>query len=192
MTEDARPELAVFGGSFDPPHLGHVLLATYALSMTLVERVLVLPVYRHAFGKALSDFDERLMMCRIAFADLKRVEISDYERVLGGESRTLRLVRALGEAYPGHRLRLLVGADILRERDAWQGFDEIQKLAPLLVAGRAGYETEAVPPDAPVLPDVSSTRVREALARGDSVAAWVPARVREHIAARGLYATRTP
>jgi nicotinate-nucleotide adenylyltransferase len=181
------PEIAVFGGSFDPPHLGHVLLASYALSMTRVERVLVVPVFEHAFGKALSDFDQRLAMCELAFQDLKRVEISDHERKLGGISRTLRLVHALREAWPHHRLRLLVGTDILAQKDAWQSFDEICAHAPLLVAGRGGYDRGETDPRAPVLPPISSTEVRATLARGEDVSLWVPERVRAHIAAHGLY-----
>jgi nicotinate-nucleotide adenylyltransferase len=190
MSDADRPEIAVFGGSFDPPHLGHVLLATYALSMTRVERVLVIPVFQHAFGKPLSDFDQRMHMCELAFADLRRVEISDHERRLGGISRTLRLIRSLEGEWPKHRLRLLVGTDILAEKDSWQGFDEICARAPLLVAGRGGYD--APDPRAPLLPQVSSSTVRGALARGEDISLWVPERVRAHIAAHALYAGDEP
>jgi nicotinate-nucleotide adenylyltransferase len=184
------PELAIFGGSFDPPHLGHVLLAAYALTMSDVERVLVVPVFQHAFGKSLSDFERRMEMCRLAFADFRRVEVSPCERELGGESRTLRLVEELAARYPKHRLRILIGADILAESSNWQGFDRICQRAPLLVVGRGGYEQPCADPRAPSLPEISSSAIREALARGADVSLWVPAKVRAYIAQHALYAPR--
>ncbi len=162
----APGEIAIFGGSFDPPHLGHVFLAAYALSRDNIERVLVLPVHQHAFGKPLSPFAHRFEMCRLAFRDLRRVEVSDLERELGGVSRTLRLIEALEQRYPKHRLRTLVGADILSQRASWQNFDEIERRAPLLVAGRGGHDL----PDtyrAPLLPEISSTELRKSLARDE-------------------------
>lgn len=186
-----KPELAVFGGSFDPPHLGHVFLATYALSIGGVERVLVTPTYEHAFGKPLRPFADRLAMCERAFAPLRGVEVSAIEQELGGVSRTLRLVTELSARYPSHQLRLLVGADILLETARWHRFDEIARIAPLLVAQRGGYgiagETDGV-----LLPEISSTALRAALARGDEVASWVPHAVRAYIAEHGLYRADTP
>jgi nicotinate-nucleotide adenylyltransferase len=184
----AQPELAILGGSFDPPHFGHVFLAAYALGTRAVERVIVVPVFQHAFDKPLSPFEHRIQMCQLAFRDLRRVEVSDLERELGGVSRTLRLVEALSERYPNHRLRTLVGADILAQRARWQGFDEIERRAPLLTAGRAGH-----PPPlgtaAPMLPEISSTEVRAALARGQLPEDKVPSAVLAYAEANGLYET---
>jgi nicotinate-nucleotide adenylyltransferase len=191
-----RRQIAVFGGSFDPPHVGHVLLATYALSEG-VDQVIVAPTFAHAFGKVLSDFDHRLAMCELAFEPLRRVEVSPIERELGGESRTLRLVRELATRHPDARLRLLIGSDILHERARWKSFDEIVALAPLLVCGRSGHAPPADEladelADGPLMPEVSSTRIRTALARGESVAGWVPLAVRDYVAKQGLYPTSAP
>lgn len=180
-------QLAVLGGSFDPPHVGHVLLAAYALSVARVERVLIVPTFAHALGKPLTKFEHRLRMCEIAFSPLRNVEISPIERDLGGTSRTLRLLLALEQRYPGRRLRLLIGADILHEASRWQAFDEVRRRAPLLVAGRAGYEHPDVDPRAPRLADVSSTAVRQALACGDDVSTWVPAGVIDYLETEKLY-----
>ena len=200
MSEPARelPEIAVFGGSFDPPHLGHVFLAAYALSVASIERVLVVPVFQHAFGKPLSPFEHRLAMCKLAFRDLRRVEVSDLERELGGVSRTLRLVEALAVRYPNHRLRTLIGTDILAESARWQGFDRVAERAPLLVALRGGHVDASVShengtrPDvpgstAPILPEISSTEIRDALRRGESPTDRVPSSVVHYAQAYALY-----
>ena len=193
---DARvgDEIAVFGGSFDPPHIGHVFLATYALSVAGVARVIVAPTFEHAFGKPLSPYAHRLAMCERAFAPLSAVEVSGVERELGGTSRTLRLLHALSARHPGARLRLLVGSDILLERDRWQAFDEICRIAPLLTAERAGYAREQGAPDGqgPLLPEVSSSAIRAALADGADVSGLLPARVRAYVAEHGLYAATAP
>lgn len=181
-----KPELALFGGSFDPPHLGHLFLATYALSVGAVERVLVAPTYQHAFGKPLTAFEQRLVLCERAFAPLCAVEVLPIERELGGVSRTLRLVEELTRRFPAHQLRLLVGADILLEASRWHRFDEITRLAPLLVAGRGGYQHAEIP-HAVQLPEISSTRIRAALAAGEDVTGWIPRAVQTYIDEHALY-----
>lgn len=188
-----KPELAVLGGSFDPPHIGHVFLATYARSVAGVARVLVAPTFEHAFGKPLTPFDHRLRMCELAFSLIDGVDVSPIERELGGTSRTLRLVQELSRRYPDHQLRLLVGADILLETQRWFRFDDIVALAPLLVAERAGFASSGQA-SAPLLPEVSSSEIRRALAAHETSgpAAWVPRPVRAYIAQHALYEPREP
>src|SRR5687767_3051770 len=104
--------VALFGGSFNPPHIGHVLAVTYVLSVGRVDRVVVVPVFDHALGKRLEPFEHRLEMARRAFDWLPQVDVSDIEERLGTPSRTLRTVLALESAHPEWDLRLLVGSDI--------------------------------------------------------------------------------
>lgn len=182
-----KAEIAIFGGSFDPPHIGHVLLAQYALSVTDVVDLIVAPAYTHAFGKDLTAFEHRMAMAKLAFADLGRVSVDPIEYELGGVSRTIRLVEQLALRHPQHGLRLLVGADILLEASKWQRFEGVRAIAPLIVAGRGGFSHPDIDPLAPTLPEVSSSEIRDALARGESVSTRVPARVREYIAQHGLY-----
>lgn len=178
--------VAVFGGSFNPPHVAHVLACALVLAVEPVDRVLVVPTFQHPFGKPLAPFAERVAMCELAFEGLTAVGVSPIEQELGGESRTLRLVEQLTARQPTWKLRLVIGADILVEAPRWKGFDEIARLAPPIVLGRSGFEAQAGPT---LLPEVSSTAVRDAIARG----AWeearrvVPRRVLEHVKARGLY-----
>jgi nicotinate-nucleotide adenylyltransferase len=115
------------------------------------------------------------------------VEVSRIEEELGGESRTLRTLESLAAAHPDWQLRLVVGSDILAEAPRWFGFDAIVKLAPLIVLDRAGVGQEAGPA---LLPEVSSTQVRAAIARGAwaEVERLVPRAVVAYVRARGLYA----
>jgi nicotinate-nucleotide adenylyltransferase len=182
---------AVFGGSFDPPHIAHFLTASFVLAVGEFERVLVVPAFEHPLDKRLTPFADRLDLCENAFADLPRVEVSGIEADLPRPSYTIRLLERLHADRPGEPLRLIIGSDVLPETPRWHDFEGVKALAPPFVITRAGFEGEGLGPA--LLPDVSSTRVRELLARrGDpaveSELAWlVPRRVLERIAQRGLY-----
>jgi nicotinate-nucleotide adenylyltransferase len=184
-------KVAVFGGSFNPPHVAHVLACALVLAVEDVERVVVVPTFRHPFAKPLAPYEERLAMCALAFAGTPQVEVSRVEQELGGESRTLRTLEHLTATRPEWRLRLIVGADILKEVPRWHGFDGIERLAPLIVLGRAGVDTTGPWQAGPsLLPEVSSTKVRASIAAGrwEEVGRVVPRTVLAHIRDRGLYA----
>src|SRR5438132_412880 len=85
----ATARVAVFGGSFNPPHVSHVLAVVYALSVAPIDAVLIVPVFQHPFSKELASFDDRLAMCQAAMGWIPRTAISAVERELGGESLTL-------------------------------------------------------------------------------------------------------
>lgn len=178
-------EFGVFGGSFDPPHVGHTLLASYVLSAYALERVLIVPAHVHAFGKVMAPFDDRLRMCELAFADLARVAICDIERQLPAPSLTLHTLQALAKRHPGVRLRLLIGSDILPETHAWHDFASIEQLAPPLVVQRQGYPL--LDPAQPALPEVSSSEVRRRIAAGESTAGLISPSVAEYAQRRRLY-----
>lgn len=195
MSAGDRRRVAVYGGSFNPPHVGHVLGAVYALSTAPIDEVLVVPVYRHPFAKGLAPFEDRVTMCRLAMGWIPNVSISTVEEELGGESFTLRTIEHLRAARPDLALRLLVGSDVLADLPKWHRWDRIAELAPPLVMGRAGVDAARVDvpwvgrPEDAILPRVSSTEIRAAIAAGDAdeVRALVPASVLDHIEARGLY-----
>lgn len=185
IAEDAR--VAVFGGSFNPPHVAHALAVVYALSVAPVDEVLIVPVYQHPFAKELVPFDHRLAMCEAAMGWIPHTTISTVERELGGESLTLRTLTRLRDNHPRWKMRLLVGADVLADLPKWHRFDKIAEIAPPIVLGRAGVDAESAP--VPVLPRVSSTEVRDALSRGEieAVRPLLPARVLAYIEEHGLY-----
>ena len=179
--------VAVFGGSFNPPHIAHVLAAVYVLSTEPLDEVLVVPVYRHPFAKELAPYEDRLEMCRLAFSWIPRVRISTVERELGGESLTLRTLEHLASAHPDWSMRLLLGADVIGDLSKWHRFDRIEAIAPPLFVGRAGVAAEGAPD--PMLPKISSTEVRDAIGRGEieRVEKLVPHAVLSYAAEHGLY-----
>jgi nicotinate-nucleotide adenylyltransferase len=115
------------------------------------------------------------------------VSVSDIERELGGDSRTLYTIEALLEQQPDRALRLIIGSDVLPDLPKWHRFDRIAELAPPIVIGRAGFEH----PDAPlaVLPEVSSTQIRERCRDGRlaEVKSVLPRAVRDYLVQHRLY-----
>ncbi len=191
-SDDGRPRtVAFFGGSFNPPHISHVLSVVYALSVFPIDLVMVVPVFQHPFAKELAAFDDRMEMCRVALSWIPGVMVSAVERELGGESLTLRTLEHLRGVYPHWSFRLLVGADVLADLHKWHRFDRIAEIAPPIVLGRAGVQANEAPE--PLLPRVSSTEIREAAARGrlDEVKEKIPERVRELIVSRGIYSRKS-
>jgi nicotinate-nucleotide adenylyltransferase len=180
--------VGVFGGSFNPPHVGHVLACALVVTTQDVERLLVVPTYRHPFAKDLAPYEDRVRMCELAVGHLLGVDVSRVEEELGGESRTLRTLEHLAGMHPDWRLRLIIGSDLLGEAPRWFRFDAIEKLAPPLVLARAGAD-----PNENVgrvqLPEVSSTYVRDAVRRGawSELAEIVPRKVLAYIRVKGLY-----
>lgn len=181
--------VAIFGGSFNPPHVAHQLACLYALETQPIDAVWLIPTWRHAFEKQLAPFEDRLEMCRRAAAPLgPRVQVSTVERELAGEhSRTLVTLEALARQHPAHQWRLIIGADILPERGKWYRWEAVERLAPPIVLGRQGY---AAPPElGPLveLPGISSTVVRARVAQGEAIDTLVPREVVGYIVERGLY-----
>lgn len=180
--------VAIFGGSFNPPHLSHVLAAAVVLSTREVDRMLVVPTFKHPFAKNLESYDDRVAMCERALAWLPRVSVSRVEEELGGESLTLRTLEHLHARNPDWEMRLVIGADVLVDAHKWHRYDDVIKLAPPIVLGRANVQVDGAP--APVLPGISSTNVRALIAKGawDDLAELVPREVLAYIRSRGLYA----
>jgi nicotinate-nucleotide adenylyltransferase len=176
--------VALFGGSFNPPHVGHQLASLYVLETAAVDELWLVPCFKHPFDKTLVSFEHRLAMCTRAAAALgPRVRITDCERQLGGESRTLRTVTALRAQHPDVEFSLVIGADLESEVPSWYGAEELRKLCPFIVIGRAGFPGGR----GPAMPAVSSSDVRQRLRAGQPVDMLVPRAVLDYIQERKLY-----
>ena len=181
------PVLGVFGGAFDPPHLGHALVPAYLRLRGVAQRVLVVPCADHPLGKDLSPFEERMALVRAAMSTMgEGVQVSDIEDRLikahGGPSYTLRMLEAVAQEHPDMDVRLVIGTDIVSEVHRWHRWEEIERRFSPIVVPRAGH----APPDVCALPEVSSTQVRAWLRDGGPEAeagleANVPAQVRAYL-----------
>ena len=188
--EALTPRIGVFGGTFDPVHVGHLAIALAALESVPLDRVLFVPVRR----SPLKDRDptasiaDRVTMLETAIASEPRFAISRAELEREGVSYT---VDTLEELRPQGDLFLILGSDALADLSRWRAPDRIRELATILVAARPGApEPDAMHRarafDAPRI-DISSRELRARVARGMSLRYLVPDAVWEHIKKRGLY-----
>lgn len=181
----ASGRVGLLGGSFNPPHLAHALLAHAVLGHGSVDAVWVLPCADHPFGKALAPFADRLALCQLAFRHLKDVHVIDVERHLPTPSFTVQTLRTLRAALPALEPSWIVGSDILDELHKWREHEALETLCSLLVIPRAGFRQEgALGFD---LPEVSSTEVRERLGRGEAADGLVDRQVAAYVATHKLY-----
>ncbi|HYK83549.1 MAG TPA: nicotinate-nucleotide adenylyltransferase [Gemmatimonadales bacterium] len=182
----------LFGGSFDPVHLGHLVVAEVA-GETLGAVVRFLPAREHAFKRAAHHAtpEARAEMLELAVAGNPRLAVERIELTLPTPSYTVRTLRALAAARPGNRFTLLLGADAAQDLPAWHDVQALGGLADLVVFARPGTPLPRHPLigrviEVPALA-ISATLIRERVQRGQSIRYLVPEAVREYIAAHGLY-----
>lgn len=183
----------VFGGSFDPVHIGHLAVARAAADILELDLVHLIPASAQPLkpdGPVASPAD-RLAMLRLAASGDRRFVVDDREIRRGGVSYTVDTLREMAEEFPNDRLSLLVGADAAGQFDQWKDRDAVAALARIVVLTRPGV---AVPShrhvartvEVPAVP-VSATAVRERARSGDSIADLVPEPVAAYIASHRLY-----
>ncbi len=138
-------KIGVFGGTFNPPHNGHVRLAKAAADELKLDKLLVIPscIPPHKIAAKLADGQERLEMCRLAFGCDPRFEVSPMELERGSRSYTVETLRELKALYPGSELYFIVGSDMLESFDKWYLWQEILSLSVLCAASREeGYNPD--------------------------------------------------
>jgi nicotinate-nucleotide adenylyltransferase len=183
---DQPRKVALLGGSFNPPHVGHLLAAQYVKATQEIDEVWLLPSYRHPFGKPLAPFEHRVRMCQAICAETSGwLRVCEIERELGGAGRTVDTVKHLVGKHPGYRFSLVIGSDIVKDLPHWKEFDEIERLATVTVLHRPGHPSPRA--IGPPLAEVSSTEVREMLERGEAPRQLVPRAVLDYARAHHLY-----
>ncbi|MGH7699380.1 MAG: nicotinate (nicotinamide) nucleotide adenylyltransferase [Gemmatimonadales bacterium] len=182
----------LFGGSFDPVHVGHLIVAEAAAD-ALNARIRFLPAREQPFKRAAhaATPEQRAEMLELAVRGNPRFSVERAELALPPPSYTVVTLRTLARREPGNRFTLLLGADAARDLAAWYEVEALPGLADVVVFGRPGAGVPAHPLvrrviDVPLV-DVSGTMVRARAARGLSIRYLVPEAVREYIAACGLY-----
>jgi nicotinate-nucleotide adenylyltransferase len=199
-------KLGIFGGTFDPPHLGHLIVAQDACAMLGLERVRFVPAAEppHKAAMPLTPAPVRLRLLRAALGSDARFEVDDVELRRGGRSYTVDTLRAVRAADPGAELYLLIGSDQYVEFGGWREPEAILELARLAVLSRgAAVADEAIPAGGPEMAgrivqvavtrvDISSTQIRARVAAGEPIRYLVPDAVAALIEASGLYCARGP
>lgn len=196
--------IGIFGGSFDPPHIGHISAARQAVEALQLDKLLLMPAHAapHKSG-SFADASCRAQMLRIAAAELPAVEISDLELQRQGVSYTVDTVEAVGQLYPDAKIFLLVGSDMFRSFSGWKCPERILHKATLAVLCRGdkgerekiaaqkaqlegeGHTVICLENDAV---QISSTQLRRLLAFG-CAEEFLPAGVGDYIRQNRLYHT---
>lgn len=188
--------LGLFGGTFDPPHLGHLVVASDLHQALGLDRLLLVPAAEppHKRGRVVASAEQRLQMLRAAVGDDPRLAVDDLELRRPGASYTVDTLRRLRERERPDELFLVIGVDQLRELHTWREPEELAELASIVVVPRSGGERFETPYPvrwAPVTRiDLSATEIRRRVREGRPIRYLVPDAVREIIEAEGLYRNR--
>jgi len=195
--------LAIFGGSFNPVHNGHLTLAKNFTNRLQADKTLIIPSNTppHKSADELASAAARLEMCRLAVSGLPGFEVSDIEINRQGRSYTVDTLRQLRGIYPCSRLFLIVGADMLLTLHLWKDYRDILDMAVVCAAPRNRqladqlfeYAKTRLPKTAQVIIEsfppviVSSTEIRERIKKDLDVSHMLPTKVQEYIECSGLY-----
>ena len=200
-------KVLLFGGSFDPVHIGHLIISRFVAERLGVGRVVLMPGASppHKQNRRLATAADRLAMCRLAGEDDPQFEVSDWEIGQSGVSYTLHTVRHFREVLPaGTEVYWLIGMDSLAELGTWHRVGELVECCTIVTAARPGYENPDLSPlRGPLTPaqierlerhilespriDISATDIRARVRAGRSIRYLVPEPVRRFIGQRGLY-----
>ncbi len=196
-------KIGIYGGSFDPVHVGHVNAALTFMEELSLDKIIVIPAYQppHKKGLALTPSEHRLNMCNLAFGSLEGFEVSDIEIKREDEGYMAVTVAQLREEYPDDEFFLLIGGDMLLSFRRWYAWNKITDEAVLAVAERNWEDSSAIEAEAAILrsegaevrivpidvKEISSTSVRETVRRADDISSMVPKGVDEYIWDHYLY-----
>ncbi len=195
-------KITLFGGSFNPPHIGHRLVMSQAFELAPIDEIWLLPSFKSTFAKnsQLIDPKHRLNMAKILLdnrakgrAGKIKLERCEIDLKMSGE--TIEPVSFLVKKYPTHQFSFLMGSDQLKTFSQWQDWEKLLKLIPFYIYPRVGFPTKNLKPNMKVLThplqiitNISSTMVRKRLEAGLTINHLIPKRVANYIAKNKLYA----
>ncbi len=190
-------KIGIFGGTFDPVHQGHLIIAEQVREQLQFDRIWMMPAASppHKQGETVTDSRHRLRMLQLAIKGNPFLEISTVELDHEGLSYTYDTMRWLKEHHPEHQYAFIIGADMVEYLPHWHRVDELLHMIPFVAVGRRGYSLENPLPsttsielvEIPLI-DVSSSMIREKVRRGESVRYLVPEEVEAYIKEHRLYA----
>ena len=193
--------IGLLGGTFNPPHVGHLVCADQAIAQLELDRVLLVPVHEppHKGNEVDPGVAHRVELCRLAAAGDERLDVSLADADVPGPSFTVDTLRRLHERSPGDQLTFIVGGDMALSLPTWREPEAILELAEIAVAEREGIRRIDIMDRLAGLPadrisffdmprlDISSSLVRRYVAAGRPIRHLVPDAVERYIADAGLY-----
>jgi len=186
--------IGLYFGSFNPIHIGHLIIANHVLNETPINKIwfIVSPQNPLKESKTLLNEFDRLHLVRLATQDDNRIKCSDIEFNLPKPSYTSNTLAFLSEKYPEHQFSVIMGSDSYQNLDKWKNYETIINNYPVYVYKREGHEIkktfdkEAVILNAPII-QISASQVREHIRSAKSIRYLVPEIVREEIESRKFY-----
>lgn len=186
-------KIGILGGTFNPIHIGHLILAEEAREKLQLDKVIFVPAYLppHKDNSDIASAQHRYEMVDLAIKTNKHFSVSEIEIKRDGRSYTIDTVNEFKELYPSDELYFIIGSDLLNYLDGWKDLDQVRKLVKFIVATRPGYPLEKIPAKICTLAiravDVSAFEVRRCIKQGRSFRYLVPEAVYDYIKKQGLY-----
>ncbi len=192
-------KIGIFGGSFDPIHLGHLHFARQLQNRLALDEIWFIParISPHKLDTPPAPLQDRVQMMELALAPYPSFILKNIESQRTTPSYTIDTIKELRENFPDHQFFLLLGADTVQDFDKWNRFDEIARLCQVIVASRAGIDDALFAPfdnknhnfhylTVPIL-DISSSKIRKLRSLKKNTEHLLPPSVNEYIVTRQLY-----
>jgi nicotinate-nucleotide adenylyltransferase len=186
-------KIGILGGTFNPVHVGHLILAEEVREKAALDKIIFVPTYLppHKDNSEIAAASDRFRMLKMAIKGNRYFTVSDVEIKRQGQSYTIDTVKQFKDKFPEDELYFITGSDMLKYLDEWKDLSEILKLVKFIVATRPGYPLEKIPSYISTVSiravDVSAFEVRQASREGKSFRYLVPEQVYNYIAKRRLY-----
>lgn len=186
-------KIGILGGTFNPIHIGHLILAEEAREKLGLDKIIFVPAYfpPHKDNSDIAPAKERYAMLKLAIKKNCYLVVSDIEIKRDGRSYTIDTLREFKKIYPQDELYFIIGSDLLNYLDEWKDLEEIIKMVKFIVATRPGYPLEKIPSYISTIPiravDISGFAIRQAIKENRSFRYLVSEAVFKYILKKRLY-----
>lgn len=186
-------KIGILGGTFNPIHIGHLILAEEVREKLGLGEIIFVPTYLppHKDNSDIASAYSRLAMVKLAIKGNRHFRASDLEIKRDGRSYTIDTLREFKKRHADDQLYFIIGSDLLKYLEDWKDLDEIMRMVSFVVATRPGYPLEKIPSHITTIPiravDISGFEIRKAIKENKSFRYLVPERVLRYIRRKGLY-----